>query len=184
MSSLPIAPAPCPLCGRADRVSHIATLVAGGTSFNALVPGLSPQQQGELIARLARTYPRRAPDGLAHGRLPWSAVLLIGLPGPLCCWGWLLVQALVARSQGGPLDLRLWWCGPALFALLTCGAAFENLRVAWQLRPQLRRARQRWQALCYCHRDDVAFLPGDPRGLPPERSDLLLFDFPAQETAR
>ncbi len=170
----------CPICQRNDRVEKVSGIVArntnplsGGLSTTALAQALTPPSlepsppapDSPTYKAAFRTY-RRARGwgiGLLIFSLLFSCILFAVNP---------LAGFLIMMITGWISIFLIVWSARKTSKLKK---GFDILWAKWRASEKAWRvAMNRWQKLYYCSRDDVVFIPGEGRAVPPNRMSELL----------
>lgn len=172
----------CPICRRNDRVEKVSaialreTQLLQGTQIVMTPRGkqIVPTQMVATSILSQQLQPPKRPR-LEHASSRILLVYIIFVGG----FNVLLIAALMSSR-----DTYSYICSGILIPLV-CMGGFLVSRLDKRQREKRKasnaekltkweRAMNRWQKLYYCSRDDVVFLPGEERAVPPSRMSELL----------
>ncbi len=197
------APLVCPLCQRNDLIRKVSAIYHEGIASGVvqernvfgMTVGMHPTQtQSNLSARLSPPLPPGyQPPRPNTSRSATLTIILVALVFcPALIFLPLLVLGLPAEIAYYQSSDRHQTVPPALLWLLFAGLVamlFAAVFLRWFLwrrshpsqhtlqtsarYAQYREALQRWEAMYYCSRDDVVFLPGSAQTARPEERYTL-----------
>jgi hypothetical protein len=153
----------CPVCGQIDQVQKVSAIVADQTQ-HVSGAGYDGSYSGTQVSSLAQKLkapnkPRSGCEGdIIFMALGGITFLFFGLfsAGNLMSHLRSTVDVLMFLVSIGAIVLGL--------VIMVRGRRTHNQRVAqveMQEVPKWRHARERWEALYYCYRDDVVYVPGE-----------------------